>query len=95
MGSRRPRETGATGAGDAPASSLSCRQQREAEAAAAVEDGKKKQKATTPQSSSTIYNFNRYDKDHCFYPLLNLKCFPPLLFSTSKSQVLSSPACHF
>jgi hypothetical protein len=65
MCSRRPRESGATGAGDAPAPSASRRQRREAEAAAAVEDGNKKQKTeTTPQSSPAIYNFNRYDKDH-------------------------------
>jgi hypothetical protein len=80
MGSRRPRETGATSAGDAPAPSVSRHQRREVEAAAVVEDGKKKQKAETPpQSSPAIYNFNRYDKEHCFSPLLNLQCFPPLL----------------
>jgi hypothetical protein len=80
MGSRRPRESDATGTSDAPTPSASHRQRREAEAAAVVEDGKKKQKAeTTPQSSPAIYNFNRYDKDHYFSPLLNLKCFPPLL----------------
>jgi hypothetical protein len=92
MGSRRPRESGATSAGDAPAPSASCRQRREAEATAAVEDGKKKQKAeSTPQSSPSIYNFNRYDKDHCITMDNNVFC--AICLAVHSMKLTLAPLC--
>jgi hypothetical protein len=64
----------------------------EAEATAAVEDGKKKQKAeSTPQSSPAIYNFNRYDKDHCI--TMDNYVFCAICLAVHSMELTLAPLC--